>query len=158
MWFCTLEVRWRFHGLPPAVAHPRSVWRWVRRLVPYHMAGNGEKTELVGADIILLGVIQIVYPQVLQDEMALYIYSEGGGMYLNSLISLRLGELQVTYKKVSVEAYDAFSPRNLLREELFWTKGLPLGKVGIERRKLIDVDEFGVEYKRLNRSKGWGVY
>ena len=27
----------------------------------------------------------------------------------------------------------------------------------MERRKLIDVDEFGVEHKWLNRSKGWGV-
>ena len=114
MWFRTLEVRWPFHGLPPAVAHPRSVWRWVRRLVPYHMAGNGEKTELVGADLILLGVISIVYPQASQDEMALYIYSKGGGMYINSLISKRLSESQVTYKKVSVEAYDTFLPRNLL--------------------------------------------
>ena len=35
--------------------------------------------------------------------------------------------------------------------------GLPLGKVGVERRKLIDVDEFAVEHKKLNRTKGWGV-
>ena len=157
VWFRTLEVRRRVRGLPPAVAHPRSVERWLGRLIPYRMTGNREKTDLVGADLILLGVISIVYPQASQDEMALFIYSEGGGLYINSLISRRLGELQITYKKVSVEAYDAFSPRNLLREELFWTKGLPLGKVGIERRKLIDVDEFGVEHKRLNRSKGWGM-
>ena len=43
------------------------------------MAGNGEKTELVGADLILLGVISIVYPQVSQDDMALYIYRTTSG-------------------------------------------------------------------------------
>lgn len=70
------------------------------------------------------------------------------------MISKRLGELKVTYKNFSVEA---FSPRKLLREELFWTMGLPLGNVGIERRKLIDVDEFDVKHKWLNQSKGWGL-
>ena len=157
LWFRQLELD-RFHnGLPPSVAHPWSVRRWVERITPFRMTGNRERCELVGMDLILLGVISIVHPQASQDEMAIYIYSEGGGLYNNSLISKRLKELMVTYKKVSVEAYDAFSPRNLLREELFWTRGLPLGKVGVERRKLIDVDEFAVEHKRLNRSKGWGM-
>jgi len=54
-----------------------------------------------------------------------------------------------------VEAYEAFTPRNLLREQLFWTHGLPLGKVGIQRRKFIDIDEFAMEQKRLNRIKAW---
>ena len=157
VWFRRLEVQRYRDGLPPSIAHPRSVRRWIVRMIPYRMTGNHEKTELVGEDLILLGVISIVYPQASQDEMAMYIYSEGGGLYNNPLISKRLDELKVTYKKVSVEAYEAFSPRNLLREELFWTRGLPLGKVGIERRKLIDVDEFAVEHKRLNRTKGWGL-
>ena len=73
------------------------------------------------------------------------------------MISKRLGELGITDKKPSVEAHEAFSPRNLRREELFWTSPLPLGKVGIPRRKFIDVDEFGIEHKRLNRTKGWAM-
>ena len=91
------------------------------------MCGNKEKTELVGLDLILLGVLSIIYLMSSQDEMAMYIYSEGSGVYSRQLISQRLAELDVTYKKVSVEAYAAFTPRNLRREELFWTRGLPLG-------------------------------
>ena len=121
------------------------------------MCGNKEKTELVGLDLILLGVLSIIYPMSSQDEMAMYIHSEGGGVYSRQLISQRLAELDVTYKKVSVEAYAAFTPRNLRREELFWTRVLPLGKVGVERRKLIDIDEFAMEHKKLNRTKGWGM-
>ena len=121
------------------------------------MTGNTQKRDLVGEDLILLGILSIVHPQASHDEMAMFIFSEGGGLYSNPLISKRLNELGVTYKKVSVEAYDAFTPRNQLREELFWTRGLPLGKVGIERRKFIDIDEFAVEHRKLNRSKGWGL-
>ena len=110
------------------------------------MTGNTDKRDLVGEDLILLGILSIVHPQASQDEMAMFIFSEGGSLYSNPLISKRLNELRVTYKKVSVGAYDAFTERNVFREVLFWTRGLPLGKVGIERRKFIDIDEFAVEH------------
>lgn len=71
-------------------------------------------------------------------------------MYSNQLIPKHLAKLKVTYNKVSVEVYAAFTPRNIQRGELFWTKDLLLGKVGVERRKLIDVDEFTLEYWKLN--------
>ena len=116
-------------------------------MIPHRMCDSKEKSELVGLDLVLLGVLSLIYPLSSQDEMVMYIYSEGGGVYSRQLISLRLAELNVSYKKVSVEAYAAFTPRNLRRKELFWTRGLPLGKVGVERRKLIDVDEFAMEHK-----------
>ena len=156
VWFWQLEVNRARDGLP-TVAHPISIGRWLERVIPYRMTGNTDKRDLVGEDLILLGILSIVHPQASQDEMAMYIFSEGGSLYSNPLISKRLNELRVTYKKVSVEAYDAFSERNVLREGLFWTRGLPLGKVGIERRKFIDIDEFAVEHRKLNRSKGWGL-
>ena len=156
VWFRQHELNRARDGLP-TVAHPISIGRWLERVIPYRMTGNTEKRDLVGEDLILLGILSIVHPQASQDEMAMFIFSEGGGLFSNPLISKRLNELRVTYKKVSVEAYDAFTPRNQLREELFWTRGLPLGKVGIERRKFIDIDEFAVEHRKLNRTKGWGL-
>lgn len=33
-------------------------------------------------------------------------------------------------------------------------RGLPLGKIGIKRRKLIDIDEFAVEHWKLNNTNG----
>ena len=73
------------------------------------------------------------------------------------MISKQLGELDVTHKKVSVEAYEAFPPRNLFKEEMFWTQGLPLGKVGIPRQKFIDIDDFAMKHRRLNLTKAWGL-
>ena len=130
VWFRRLEIHHFHHGLP-TVAHPISIGRWDKRIHPYCMTGNTEKRDLVGEDLILLGILSVIRPQVSQDEMDMYIFSEGGGLYSKRVISTRLNELRVTYKKVSVEAYDAFTPRNLLREELFWNRRLLLGKVGI---------------------------
>ena len=45
------------------------------------MTGNKEKTKLIGEDLILLGIISIVYPQASQNEMALYIYIVKGAGY-----------------------------------------------------------------------------
>ena len=114
VWFRWLELMRYVDDLEPSVAHPRSVRRWIVRQTPYSMTGNAEKRDLVGADLILFEVISIVYPQASQDEMALYIYSKGGGLYNNTLVSKRLGGQKVTYKKVSMEANEDFSPRNLL--------------------------------------------
>jgi hypothetical protein len=36
-------------------------------------------------------------------------------------------ELKMSLKKASTEAYQAFTPRNLLRAELFWSQLSPLG-------------------------------
>ena len=114
VWFRRIEIARQRDGLP-TVAHPISVGRWIERVLPYRMTGSFAKTYLVGEDLILLGILLIVFPQASQDEMAMFIFSEGGGLYSNPLISKRLKELRVTYKKVSVEANDAFSPRNVLQ-------------------------------------------
>ena len=39
-------------GGQPSVAHPSSAWRWIIRQIPYSMAGNTEKRDLVGADLV----------------------------------------------------------------------------------------------------------
>jgi hypothetical protein len=55
-----------------------------------------------------------------------------------------LSEFKLTGKQASTEAYQAFTPRNLLRAELFWSSPPPLGVVGVSQAKLIDVDECGI--------------
>ena len=155
LWFRQEELQ-RHQTGNPTTASPSSLTRWGIRLEPYRMTGNAERSELVGIDLILLAIVFTIYPQATLDEMAMFIYNEGGGIYERKQISRRLDELCVTSKKSSIEAYQAFTPHHLLREHLFWTHPLPLGVVGIPRFKLIDVDEFGLELKQLNRSKGWG--
>ena len=63
----------------------------------------------------------------------------------------------MTSKVSSHEAYEAFLPQNVLRKELFWTQPPPLGIVGIEHRRMIDVDEFGISLQKCNRTRGYAA-
>jgi hypothetical protein len=58
---------------------------------------------------------------------------------------------------VSTEAYQAQQPDVQLRIWSFWNCSLPLGVFHEPRRKLIDVDKFGVTLKKCNIMKGWTV-
>jgi hypothetical protein len=135
----------------------RSLGRWQERLDRFRMTGNRDRSSLIGVDQLLLVLSILIYPDGNMDEMATFIYNEGGGLYTNRTISKQLHELQITQKVASTEAYQAFTPQNLLKAELFWTQPPPLGVISIPRRKFIDVDEFGVELNRCNRTRAWAV-
>mgnify|MGYP000635969214 CR=1 FL=1 len=141
----------------PVRASARSLGRWQARLDRYRKTGNRERSSIVGFDQLLLVLAITIYPDSNEDEIATFIYNEGGGLYPNSTISRGLKELNISRKVVSTEAYQAFTPINLFKVELFWTRPPPLGVRTIPRRKFIDVDEFGVELNRYNRTRGWAI-
>jgi hypothetical protein len=63
-------------------------------------------------------------------------------------------ELKFTKKKPSTEAYQAFTPANLLKLEFFWTMPPVLGVLGVPRRRFIDIDECGFAIQQTNRGSG----
>jgi hypothetical protein len=136
-----------------------SLVRWQdEHLNPYRMAGGSDRDNLIGWDQFLLVVFLFIYPEAQEDEIAMFIYENGeGNVYSRSVVSRRLREMKFTSKKASTEAYQAFTPRNLLREELFFTRGLPLGIFEVPRRTLVDFDECGVSLERTNRRNGHGM-
>ena len=97
----------------------RSLGRWQERLDRFRMTGNRDRSSLIGVDQLLLVLSILIYPDGNMDEMATFIYNEGGGLYTNRTISKQLHELQITQKVASTEAYQAFTPQNLLKAELF---------------------------------------
>jgi hypothetical protein len=135
----------------------RSLCHWQERLDRYRRTGNQEWSSLVGVDQLLLVPAIRIYPDSNEDKIATFIYNEGGGLYPNSTIFRPLKELNISRKLVSTEAYQAFTPINLFKVELFWTRPPPLGVRTIPRQKFIDVDEFGVELNRCNRMRGWTI-
>ena len=141
----------------PTDASPASHSRWGNRLLPYRMTGNSNNQSIVGADQLLAVTCITIWPDSTTDEVALFIYNEGGGVFTRGQVARRLKELGVTRKVGSTEAYEAFTPQNLFRAELFWTRSPPLGVVSIERRRFIDVDEFGVCLTRCNRKRGYAI-
>ena len=62
--------------------------------------------------------------------------------------------LSFTKKIGSAEACQASLPINKFKREQFWQMPLPFGVNGCERRRLIDVDECGIELNRTNCKDG----
>jgi hypothetical protein len=118
------------------------------------MTGNKASETLVGRDQFLMSLFLIIFPDAEADEIALFIYNNGGQIYERFAISKRMQELGLTKKIASTEAYQAFTPENVLKAELFWTRAPPLGVVGIPRYKFMDLDEFGIAIQRINKKYG----
>jgi hypothetical protein len=60
----------------------------------------------------------------------------------------------MTRKAASTTAYQAFSPRCMRLYDEFWSLPYPLGVIGTPRRRLIDIDEFGLCIESANRNFG----
>ena len=146
-----------FHNREPIRASLASIYRWMERLEPHRMTGNKEKEKLVGAGQMLLVIFLYAFPDAHADEIATFIWNESGELYDLPTISKRLKELHMTKKRASTEAYQAYTPANLLRARWFWEQPPPLGVFQISRRRLIDIDEAGFELTRVNRKYGHSI-
>ena len=108
------------------------------------MTGGVEKEVLTGYDQLLLVICLYIYPNALADEICTFIVANGGDVYSRQVVTSRCTELNITRKRVSKEAYDAFSPLALQKLECFRTRPPPLGvSSGIDIWKMIDFDETG---------------
>jgi hypothetical protein len=95
------------------------------------------------------------WPEAHLNEMAIFIYNEGGPLYPITVISKRLDELKITKKSASTEAYQAQREDVQFGVWSFWNCPSPLGIFSVPQRKLIDVDEFGISLEMCNRTGGW---
>lgn len=134
-----------------------TLFRWNDSLFPKLQTGNGERKILVGRDQLLLAIAIFQKPTSTADEIALFIFTNGGAIYTNKQIYKRLGELQVTRKKASIETYEAFSPINLMKAYLFWTQDPRIGINGVPRRRMIDIDECHFTLKSIQNKYGYGA-
>ena len=82
---------------------------------------------------------------------------ERGELYSVDAISRRLKDLGISKKRASTEAYQALCNDVQFRVYCFWNYGLPLGIFQVPRRKLIDIDEFGMTMEKCNRTGGWAL-
>ena len=134
-----------------------SLRRWGERLHPYRQTGNKAREQVVGVDLINLVTFLRAWPEATLDEMAVFLYNEGGPLYSKQVLSKRLAELEITKKRASTEAYQAQRADVQFRVWSFFNCPSPLGIFQVPRRKLIDVDEFGVTMEKCNRTGGWAL-
>jgi transposase len=63
-------------------------------------------------------------------------------------------QMNLTKKKASTEAHQAFPPHNMLRVQHFFERPPPLGVHNVPRERLVDADECAFELTKTNRSSG----
>jgi hypothetical protein len=132
-----------------------SLRRWRECLHPYRQTGNKAREQVGGVDMINLVTFLRAWPEATLDEMAVFLYNEGGPLYSKKRLSERLAELEITKKRASTEAYQAQREDVQFRVWSFFNCPSPLGIFQVPRRKLIDVDEFGITMEKCNRTEGW---
>ena len=104
-----------------------------------------------------MGIFLQIWPTATADQIAAFLYNQGGELYSRESICERLKEIGMTRKVSSTEAYQAFSPINLLKVEVFFNEPPPAGIHGVPRRMLLDADEFGISLEKCNNKYGWAA-
>jgi hypothetical protein len=133
-----------------------TIYYWLTRKHPFTKTGNKERRNLIGRDQLLMSIALFMYPTGTARIFANFVAANGGGIYSERAITKRMKELKITNKAASIEAHEAYLPRNLLRAEIFWNTPPRTGIVGIPRRKFLDFDEAGFCLKDCTRRRGWG--
>ena len=76
-WFRLEEIQ-RHLNHEPTTASAASISRWQRRILPYRQTGNRDRSQLVGIELLDLATFIIAHPDAGIDEIAVYIYNQGG--------------------------------------------------------------------------------
>ena len=155
--FRVSEVEKSIQGLN-TIASKRSLRRWKnRRITPYRMTGNHELNTIVGNHLLLMVQFIYLFPEAEDDEIIAYIFNNTGKLYDRSQVCRRRSDINITRKRASTEANGAYTARNQLRHDLFWSQPPPLGVAGVNRRRYIDFDECGFDLVKVNRKYGCAI-
>ena len=79
VWYREQQLQ-RFNAGEAIDVSRRSIYRWADRLEPFRQTGNTERTKIVGADLLSLVTYITAWPDATLDEMAVFIYNEGGSL------------------------------------------------------------------------------
>ena len=77
LWYCEQQLQ-RFDAGEAIDVSLRSIYPWADCLEPFRQTGNTERTMIVGADLLSLVTYITAWPDATLDEMAVFIYNEGG--------------------------------------------------------------------------------
>jgi hypothetical protein len=77
VWYRAQQLQ-RFNAGEAIDVSRRSVYQWADRLEPFHQTGNRARARIVGVDLLSLVTNITAWPDATLDEMAVFIYNEGG--------------------------------------------------------------------------------
>lgn len=118
--------------------------------------GNKQTQQLTGEHQVLLLQYREIYPRASADEVRAYIANNAVVQHIFSRVDISIAETRIglTHKRASTTAYQALTPRNILRRQLFWTRPPPLGVFGVPVAQLLDMDETAIFITSANRPYG----
>jgi hypothetical protein len=125
-------------------ASVRSVQRWAQRIVPFQMTGNRGTVKIAGQDLFNLMMYRMIYPTVTADEMRCFLITSNTVnpvVFSRKDIYVSENILDLTRKRGSSTAFQALTPFNILRRQIFWNSPPPLGVRTMNRANLLDLDE-----------------
>ena len=134
------------NGMSVPKSRIRSIQRWLKNgLVPLRQTGNAATGTIQGEHLFLLAIFKLVYPQASRPQCSCFIavHSSDGRVLTNGEVTKCLECLNMTSKKGSTTAYQAFSPKNIYLHHCFWNFDAPAGVnlVSCQHRKWDDVRE-----------------
>ncbi len=109
MWYREEQLM-RFHAGETVEVSYSSIVQWNLHPGPYRQTGNRPWTTIVGVDLINLAMFITAWPDATIDEMAVFIYNKGRGLYSCQAIFKRLEEMDITKKRVSSKGYQTQHP------------------------------------------------
>jgi hypothetical protein len=71
----------KFHAGEEIQVSLSSIYRWDVHPGPYHQTGNRPRTTVVGVDLLNLVTHITTWPDATLDEMAAFVYNEGGSLH-----------------------------------------------------------------------------
>ena len=120
------QVRNASVGLPVRACR-MSIWNWNQRMDPFRMTGNKENDTLTGIYQILLLIFLMAYPEARTAEVRAFVANTSNGrVFSRGQVSCRLAELEITRKRASTEAYQAYTAINLHKRDVFLRIIFPL--------------------------------
>ncbi len=102
---------------------------------------------------MLLVLFKLVRPHLTYYECIAFIANEADVVKIFNEVNISgaLGGLGYTSKVTSTVAYQAFTQRILLHWRLFWNEPWPIGIHRTPRRRLIDINEYGLHLNAANK-------
>lgn len=153
-------IQYYDNGMPFPQQLERSIQRWKKDgVIPKKRTGNKKKTLIEGEHLFILSVYKKIFPHAKATECALFIciHSTDGRVFTNKQINTALNILDMTRKKASTTAYQAFTPKNEYLYDCFISYNFPAGIRNVPRRLLMDGDECSFQIGDIGKSYGHAV-
>jgi hypothetical protein len=122
------------------------------------MTGKKSHSELRGHYLFHLVLFKMIWPHSSYYECIPFVANktDNAKIFNKMAISRALRKLGYTTKITSTAAYQAFTTRNLIRQQQYWNEPWPVGIHGTLRRRIIDKDKFVLHMNAANKKYGSG--